>query len=632
MKKIGDENLRKICVQMRRKIQRMMRREYWQYINNSLASEGNENRPSLKRFWTYIKSQRSDKTGISQLKVNGRLITDPEALAETLNNHFQSVFSDGTDYNQEEFEEKCGMSAQNRSFREMEEIVISEDGIRKQLQELDPHKAPGPDGISPRVLRELAPEIAPILRVIFESSLTTGEVPQDWKDANVTPIFKKGEHYEPANYRPVSLTSIPCKILEHIIVSSMMNHFDTNSILCSEQHGFRKGKSCETQLIEFVEDLNLQMAQGEESEILIMDFAKAFDKVNHSLLMHKLHCYGIKGSTHRWIQSFLQNRRQAVVVSGARSELVSVRSGVPQGSVLGPSLFLAYINDLPQGLNSQARLFADDTAVHRAIQSVDDQHKLQVDLDALALWEMRWDMQFHPGKCTVLPITRKQNRIKRFEYKLHGQPLQTVQQAKYLGVTIREDLKWDTHVDEVCNKANKTLGFLRRNLKISSSKLKDSAYKTLVRPILEYAAVVWDPHTETNCSKLEAVQRRAARFVCNDYRRTSSVTAMLERLSWKTLQQRRKEARLIMFYKIRHSIVQLDKDLIETRMIDKPVRPRRGESRQHDQQYVEDNSNLQDYRLGSFFPRTVGDWNKLRQKDVEADTLGAFTSRVRSLA
>lgn len=192
-------------------------------------------------------------------------------------------------------------------------------GVKKELLKLNPHKASGPDGISPRVLKELAEEIAPILKIVFESSITSGSVPEDWRNANVTPVFKKGEHYDPANYRPVSLTSVCCKLLEHIVVTSVMDHLDANKILCTQQHGFRRGRSCETQLIEFVEELNRCMAEGKESEVVIMDFAKAFDKVNHSLLLHKLHQYGIRGTTNRWIHSFLENRQQAVVVNGARS-------------------------------------------------------------------------------------------------------------------------------------------------------------------------------------------------------------------------------------------------------------------------------------------------------------------------
>jgi hypothetical protein len=432
----------------------------------------------------------------------------------------------------------------------MEDICITTEGIKKELHNLNAHKAGGPDGINPPVLKQLAEEIAPILKIIFESSLKNGAVPADWREANVTPIFKKGEHYDPANYRPVSLTSVCCKILEHIIVRSLMDHLDRNDILCEQQHGFRRGRSCETQLLNLVEHLNKKMAEGKESEIVVMDFAKAFDKVNHSLLTQKLHHYGVRGTTNAWITHFLENRQQAVVVDGIRSDQVHVKTGVPQGSVLGPCLFLVYINDLPGNITSMVRLFADDTALHRTVSTNMDQAVIQEDLVKLAEWEENWNMKFHPGKCNVLPVTRKlhENRLSRFDYELHGHVLETVENTKYLGVTISTDLSWDDHIDQITRKANSTLGFVRRNLRIGNTKIKELAYKTFVRPILEYACTVWDPHTDTNINKLEMVQRRAARFVLNNYHRTASVSAMIDYLKWPSLQERRKDARLTMFY------------------------------------------------------------------------------------
>ena len=222
-------------------------------------------------------------------------------------------------------------------------------------------------------MRELAEELAPALTIIFQSSLSTGIVPTDWRDAYTTPIFKKGEQYNPANYRPVSLTCIVCKLMEHITVSSIMQHFEIHCILSDNQHGFHRGRSCETQLLEFVEELTTNLEGGKQTDIIILDFAKAFDRVNHSLLVHKLQCYGIRGSTITWIANFLSDRRQAVVVDSSCSSYARVRSGVPQGSVLGPCLFLAYINDLPEKLTALSRLFADDTAVYRVVYSGTDQ-------------------------------------------------------------------------------------------------------------------------------------------------------------------------------------------------------------------------------------------------------------------
>ena len=263
----------------------------------------------------------------------------------------------------------------------MPEIEISTVGVEKLLKNLNPAKAPGPDGISARVLKELSHEIAPSLAMIFRQSYDTGKIPSGWKVAHVSPVYKKGEHYKPSNYRPISLVSIPCKVMEHIIVSNTMQHFEDNNILTPNQHGFRASHSCETQLIELTDEITRNLDNSVQTDIIILDFAKAFDKVNHSLLIHKIQSYGITGKSNKWIKDFLADRQQAVVVNGCKSNKIHVRSGVPQGSVLGPCLFLAYINDLPSRVKSNTRLFADDTAVDRKIRSPADAKSLQADLD-----------------------------------------------------------------------------------------------------------------------------------------------------------------------------------------------------------------------------------------------------------
>ena len=362
----------------------------------------------------------------------------------------------------------------DRGIPTIDDIKISNKGVKKLMGNLSPYKAGGPDGISPRVLRELAEELAPALTIIFQSSLSTGIVPTDWRNAYVTPVFKKGEQYNPANYRPISLTCIVCKLMEHIMVSSIMQHFEIHCILSDNQHGFRSGRSCKTQLLEFVEELTTNLEGGRQTDIIILDFAKAFDRVNHSLLVHKLQCYGIRGSTITWIANFLSDRRQAVVVDGSCSSYARVRSGVPQGSVLGPCLFLAYINDLPEKLTALSRLFADDTAVY----SGTDQVQLQQSLYCLMEWEERWDMLFHPAKCVSLPITGNRSPLD-YSYELHGHTPDSVSSAKYLGITIQQDTDWDNHINNVVNKTNRTLGFLRCSLKISSSAIKEHSTKAV---------------------------------------------------------------------------------------------------------------------------------------------------------
>ena len=215
----------------------------------------------------------------------------------------------------------------------MPDIHINNYGILKLVSNINPHKACRPDNINGRVLKELKEHVAPILTLIFNKSLQTGETPKDWKHANIAPAFKKGEKYKPVNYRPISLTCICCKLMEHIITSNIMSHLENNSILYDLQHGFRKSRSCETQLIDFIHELNHINNRNKQTDLIILDFVKAFDKVPHKRLLYKLHFYGIRQHTLHWIDAFLSDRTQTVVLDGTSSTSLPVTSSVPQGTV-----------------------------------------------------------------------------------------------------------------------------------------------------------------------------------------------------------------------------------------------------------------------------------------------------------
>ena len=506
----------------------------------------------------------------------------------------------------------------NCKYSVLSKLDITVNGVTKLLQNLKPHKAPGPDNIKPLVMKETASTIAPALTAIFKKSLDTEDVPEDWRTANVTPIFKKGTRYTTSNYRPVSLTCISSKLMEHIVLSCIMDHADKNNILYSLQHGFRSSRSCESQLLSFTDDVSKNLNNNSQTDILIMDFSKAFDKVDHSLLCYKLKKYGIRGKINGWIRGFLFNRKQCVVVEGESSSYVPVESGVPQGSVLGPALFLLYINDIPDGLNSTCRLFADDTISYLTVKSNADAKQLQDDLQVLAHWEQRWSMEFHPDKCKVLSISRSKSPIK-FEYTLHGHKLEHVTSAKYLGVTFNNKLTWDEHISTITSKANRTLGFLRRNLQVNNQQLKSQAYKKLVRPTVEYASTVWDPYTKKNIDQLERVQRRAARYVHNSYYNTSSVTDMLQKLNWRSLQYRRRDARLCMLYKIHYNLIAIPADCL---------RLQQRHTRFSHQLAFHTLHGSGNYRKYAFFPRTIREWNLLPVNVIASQSIDCFRDRV----
>ena len=303
-------------------IQSQSRKAYWDYVED-LISPKKENSPDenfsiSKKFYTFIKHMKTDSTGIKTLKKNGSTITDPEQKADLLNNHFFSVFSQQI---------PMKLSALCKYFtnlfpnheNDMPEIQVTEKGVLKLLQALNISKAAGPDGIRPKVLKELSSELAPIFTLLFQASLHQQSIPNIWKHANVTPIYKKGDKTNPSNYRPVSLTCISCKLLERIICSNLMQNLTKHNILYPLQHGFRDKRSCESQLIEFVNDIAFNMQKGHQNDVGVMDFAKACDKVAHNRLLYKLSSYGVKGNTLGWIGSCLSGRSQKVVLEGKSS-------------------------------------------------------------------------------------------------------------------------------------------------------------------------------------------------------------------------------------------------------------------------------------------------------------------------
>lgn len=455
---------------------------------------------------------------------------------------------------------------------------------------------------------------------IFSQSLLSCSLPKDFKVGKVVPLFKSGDMHSPLNYRPISITSVPCKILEHIIYSMLINFLETNSFFSSSQHGFRKSFSCDTQLISFTHDICAALDNGFYIDTIFLDFSKAFDLVSHQLLCHKLSALNIDRNIILWIENFLCNRTQLVSANNFDSALCPVTSGVPQGSVLGPLLFLIYINDLPNSVTSSIRLFADDCVIYRVISSHSDTLTLQSDLDKISTWCDTWKMRLNSQKCKLMRFSRRTAPPNLHNYRIMDSALEEVTSYKYLGVHITSNLSWQTHINHITNNANRMLGYLRRNFSMAPVNVKLLLYKTLIRPKLEYASSVWDPGVEYLTNAIESVQNRSVRFILANYSRTASVTSMKATLNLPLLSHRRKLARLVLLHKIYYYNPELRSQLFSapsyiSSRIDHP----------HKLFVPQCRSNLFFY---SFIPKTTTAWNHLPASIASITDLSAFKNAI----
>ena len=397
----------KIYKETRNDVTHKLRRDRQEY-EKKLSEEVKQN---VNAFWKYANSMRKTRTTIPDLKrKDGSLTKTDKEKAETLNQQFTSVFTKEDVDNIPEMEDK-------QLIDSLDSIMVTEDMVKQKLKELRVDKSPGPDKVHPYILKNLADTISKPLTLIYNKSLQEETLPDIWKVGNITALFKKGNKMLPQNYRPISLTAIVCKVLESIITTYIIKHLEQNNLYDIHQHGFTHGKSTVTNLLQALNIWSEALSHGIPVDVIYLDFEKAFDKVPHQRLIKQLDRYGIRGQLLHWIQDFLTNRTQRVRINDELSNSTRVLSGVPQGSVLGPVLFLIYVSDISSIVQNFASLFADDTKLFSYILEVQDNlpsdtetnymHSalsIQEDINMLTYWAEKMQMSFNLAKCHVLHL------------------------------------------------------------------------------------------------------------------------------------------------------------------------------------------------------------------------------------
>ena len=501
-----------------------------------------------KAFYKYAKKFRKTKSQIKLLtKKDGSITSDLKEMANILQKQFTSVFSDTS--------ASCKVVPEisTNSVSQLQFINFSGADIIAAIDEINENSSCADHNIPAIVLKKCKSVLCNPIKLLWQDSFATGQVPAFYKEQTIAPIYKKGSKSNAENYRPISLTSHVIKIFERILRKNLVSYLEENKSLFNKQHGFRPGKSCLSQLLSHIDDILNNALEGLETDVIYLDFAKAFDKVNHEILVRKLANFGIKGPLLKWLTSFLDNRYQTVCINGVKSIRSLVKSGVPQGTVLGPILFLLFINDMSNCLHhSQLSMFADDSCILHGTSCVNDTKLLQEDLINVTNWSKRNNMELNEKKFQLISHKFKRTLLDVLPFSkefctyttLQGNVLEPLDDVSDLGVQISSNLSWTKHIGMLVNKARKSSSWALSVFFDRSLNTMMTLYKSFIRSNLEYCCPLWHSTKIGDIQMLESVQRTF----------TSRIVGM-ERLNyWQRLKKlhllslQRRQERFIIFH------------------------------------------------------------------------------------
>ena len=589
------------CKNSFRALSRKLRRDFEIDISKDMKDKP-------KVFWSYAKSRLKTKEKISTLiKPDGSPASSPEEKAETLNNFFASVFT-VEDLN----------SIPEAPVSRIDEVVysirITPELVKEKLLALKPNKSPGHDKWHPYFLREIADAICIPLSILFQKSMKEG-AHDSWRKATIAAIYKKGKKSDPGNYRPVSLTSVISKMMESIVRDAIVAHLMKNNLFTNDQHGFVPGRDCITQLLVCMEIWTKMIEDGHCFDVIYTDFSKAFDSVPHERLFVKMESLGIGGDILKWVKSFLRERTQCVNVDGAYSTWKKVISGIPQGSVIGPILFVIFINDMPDVVKRcLCKLFADDCKLFGRVQDANDDC-VQNDLSNLEEWSRIWQLPFNAKKCKSMHFGYNNPRR---TYTLNNQVLESITSEKDLGVMVDDSLKFHIHAAYATKKANQMLGVIKKTYVTRDANTISTLYKSMVRPHLEYGNAIWGPCYIGDLKLVEGVQRRATKLIPHLYEKPYE--ERLQELKLPSMEYRRKRGDMIQCFKIINGLVRLNAgDLF--------IPLGTTNTRGHHQKLCRHRAHKA-IRANSFSQRIIKSWNSLPTNVIEAPSVDAFKNRL----
>ena len=589
------------------------KKSYMQKLQDKLADPNlpSKNWYKIANDVTKMKNKSNPPPPLIQ---NGKPNIHPIDKAQVLNNHFANISTIETD---KEINENL-----NIPDFSLNSITVTEQDVKDQLTNLNSNKPGGPDEIMPRLIKTFNTSLIKPLTLLFNRSLQLGQVPNQWKMSNVSAIFKgKGSENDPSNYRPISITSCIGKILEKIIFKYLYNYLQENNILTKYQSGFRPKDSTVNQLLEIYHTIIENLDNQKDIKFIFCDVSKAFDKVWHKGLLHKLRKYGISGNMLNWLNSYLSGRQQRVKNEGFYSTWLSTNAGVPQGSVLGPYLFLLYINDITENIKTNIRLFADDTSLYTVIENEDSIHLLNEDLREIARWADDWLIILNPTKTKSMTFTRKHENNWP-EAVFNNIIIEDEKSHTHLGITLSSDATWGEHIQNIYNKAAYRLNIMRMLKYDLDRKSLNRFYISFIRPMLEYGNILWDNCTKQQSDLLESIQLDAARIITG-LRKGTNHDMLYAELGISSLASRRQDAKLIQFFKILNNEA--------PSYIDEIIR----NFKTHNNEYNLRNTNLRhptpsttSYQK-SFFISTIDLWNNIDPELKNCTSLYSFKSTLK---